>query len=553
MPWGFAEYNVINFARGNTPGSVIEVLTYLELKKGHHTFVITSTVEKADLNIDANFKVFAGTNPRDFFSKCLGQYKSNAINYIGNIDNDTRVDLFVDKDGIYPLQIVYYEMGSPNNTLKLSYLDKDDNKILVNDPNTKSINAFYNSSSLINTPYILSVNPLPNSTYHQGKPIEIVMNVDEGKTINELGISIIINDITVVPTINREKRLITLTINQTVTSGEVTVSLSYLDKNHAFIFTNDKPPIEVTGYWDFENKLEAKVGNDLEYLTAIDQQGTETTSADYTTFGKISDFPQVPPIVTGSGANSISHTDIKVMKVAGGSPGWADVANSSPFGYKMYHGIENGNGGGKYANEYTLIFDIFLTAGSAFSSLANFDRNGDGDVFISAGGLGQGVGGYGGKILYKFNEWNRVVLAFDLSRQYQPTYTDNPDNLPLPPPHPGTYEKYINGEYHSNQNNEGIDGRQAARNPFFLFQDNDGESGNFFVSAIQFRNGKLSADEIKKLGTVGTHIPIETIPSEETAYVATFPEPEPMFEPEPESEPEPMFEPEPESEPEPAS
>ena len=89
----------------------MEVLTYLDLKAGDHTFLVTTIVEKADANIDANFVMFAGENPRDYFSKIIGVYESNATTYLGRELNDTYIDFAAEKDGIYPFSIVYYERG----------------------------------------------------------------------------------------------------------------------------------------------------------------------------------------------------------------------------------------------------------------------------------------------------------------------------------------------------------------------------------------------------------------------------------------------------------
>jgi hypothetical protein len=74
-----------------------------------------------------------------------------------------------------------------------------------------------------------------------------------------------------------------------------------------------------------------------------------------------------------------------------------------------------------------------------------------------------------------------VILAFDLAS--------------------GLYEKYVDGVYHSKQNNGGLDGRQAAKDTIWLFNDNDGENGEAYVSSIAVYDRKLTADEARALGS----------------------------------------------------
>ena len=162
------------------------------------------------------------------------------------------------------------------------------------------------------------------------------------------------------------------------------------------------------------------------------------------------------------------------------------VGSNANFGYLMKHGIAP-NGGGNRLNQYSLVYDVYFTGGgNGWPSLANLDTSGDGDVFWRRGdgGLGQGGGGYepvdpGVKV--NANTWHRVVLALDLAS--------------------GLYEKYVDGVYHSKQNNGGLDGRQAAKDTIWLFNDNDGENGEAFVSSIAVYDRKLTADEATILGS----------------------------------------------------
>ena len=490
---GFDAYDLIDFeisgsAFGNfsnddffpgIPGSgdhdtlfATEILSYLELQKGVHTFGINVHVGKPDQNDEDQFRVFIGSNPRDYFSKSLGEFELTLLGFKDG-PNDTTFDFSVEKDGLYPVRIVYWNK-TRGAGLEFYSVDRETGeKILVNDlDDERAVKAFYNVS-LLGTPHVVNVKPIPGSSGNNpGDPIEIILGDQSGKT-DLSSIVMKINGENVEPAIVRENGIITLTqsLNLNFASQAVyDVFLSLKAKGetvpqeYAFSFNVDaKNQIKVTGYWDFSTDLNASVGNNLEYL-----DGPDGATAGATEFGTTDSF-ELPGIQGESAA---------VMKVG-------YVGSNANFGYLMKHGIAP-NGGGNRVNQYTLIYDVYFTGGgNGWPSLANLDTSGDGDVFWRRGdgGLGQGGGGYepvdpGVKV--NATTWHRVVLALDLAS--------------------GLYEKYVDGVYHSKQNNGGLDGRQAAKDTIWLFNDNDGENGEAFVSAIQVRNGKLSAEEIKDLG-----------------------------------------------------
>ncbi len=108
-------------------------------------------------------------------------------------------------------------------------------------------------------------------------------------------------------------------------------------------------------------------------------------------------------------------------------------------------------------NQYSIVFDLLFTgSGNGWASLINMDGVGDGDVFWrkTDGGLGQGGGGYepeDPEVKVNKGQWHRVVLAVDLAQ--------------------GLYEKYVDGIYHSSQENSGLDGRQSMNPSSWLFND----------------------------------------------------------------------------------
>ena len=187
-----------------------EILTYLELQKGVHTFGINVHVGKPDQNDEDQFRVFVGANPRDYFSKSLGEFELTLTGFKDG-PNDTTFDFSVEKDGLYPVRIVYWNKTSGAG-LEFYSLDRETGaKILVNDlDDENAIKAFYNVS-LLGTPHVINVKPIPGSSGNNpGDPIEIVVGDQSGKT-DLSSIVMKINGENVEPTIARENGIITIT------------------------------------------------------------------------------------------------------------------------------------------------------------------------------------------------------------------------------------------------------------------------------------------------------------------------------------------------------
>ncbi len=505
---GFDSYDLIDFEKSGSvfgnfmnddffpgiPGSgehdtlfATEILSYLELQKGVHTFGVNVHVGKPDQNDEDHFRVFIGSNPRDYFSKSLGEFELTLLGFKDG-PNDTTFDFSVEKDGLYPVRIIYWNK-TRGAGLEFYSVDREtEEKILVNDlDDERAVKAFYNAS-LLGTPHVVNVKPIPGSSGNNpGDPIEIILGDQSGKT-DLSSIVMKINGENVEPEISRENGIITLTqsLNLNFASqAEYDVFLSLKAKGetvpqeYVFGFNVDaKNQIKVTGYWDFSTDLNASVGNNLEYL-----DGPDGATAGATEFGTTDSF-ELPGIQGESAA---------VMKVG-------HVGANANFGYLMKHGIAP-NGGGNRLNQYSLVYDVYFTGGgNGWPSLANLDTSGDGDVFWrrNDGGIGQGGGGYepvDPAVKVNVNTWHRVILAFDLAG--------------------GLYEKYVDGVYHSKQNNGGLDGRQAAKDTIWLFNDNDGENGEAYVGSIAVYDRKLSADEAAILGSAkGSGIPVnlESVP-----------------------------------------
>ena len=144
--------------------------------------------------------------------------------------------------------------------------------------------------------------------------------------------------------------------------------------------------------------------------------------------------------------------------------------------------------------EYTLLMDIYIpkkSEGKFISILqTNPENKNDGDLFIAKNGIGIN-NSYHGKI--NVETWNRIAITFSKT----------------------AIKKYINGNYVGETPIEG--GRWSVINTFpggdnqglLLFADDDNETAELFVNAIQIRNYIMKNTEIAHLGLANaTGIPI---------------------------------------------
>jgi glycerophosphoryl diester phosphodiesterase len=146
---------------------------------------------------------------------------------------------------------------------------------------------------------------------------------------------------------------------------------------------------------------------------------------------------------------------------------------------------------GDYSNErevsrYTLVFDVFYPAGSAgqFRSLYQTDASNDSDaeLFVSdTGGIGI-AGTYQGNV--DDGRWHRiaVVVRADWAQ--------------------GQMQKFVDGVFVGAQgtNDSPIARRWTLDAKLLLFSDNNGETGEVYVSSVMFIGEALLMDEVRQLG-----------------------------------------------------
>jgi len=238
-------------------------------------------------------------------------------------------------------------------------------------------------------------------------------------------------------------------------------------------------PNPVKGDWDLQGDYKAFIGQDLGLI--------DSSLASRYKFGPASSF-SIP---------GIEGSDVTVLHIPYMPSDDADAKGAvfKRIGLRVNHGVPP-NGGGTKANQWTLIADILWgSEGTGFGGLLqthDFANPTDGDLFwrASDGSYGKGccsnydgISQEAGKN-HKRGEWARIVISVDTTQK--------------------RFAKYVNGNLHrADVGGDGanIDGRFALPPEIYLFGDgDDNERAQAFVSALQFREGALTDDEVAALG-----------------------------------------------------
>ncbi|MCW5556441.1 MAG: hypothetical protein KIT22_01125, partial [Verrucomicrobiae bacterium] len=231
----------------------------------------------------------------------------------------------------------------------------------------------------------------------------------------------------------------------------------------------------IKGHWTFEGDLSATIGEDIAYIdNALSSHYAFGTSGqgDYADIPAIGGQPaQFLAIPRNENGEDFRRTGLRVKT---GLPA---------------------NGGGVNANIWTLVLDLYWGEGHGFGTVLrtrDLDQNNDGDLFwrASDGSYGKGCcsnyDGINPAYSHQRNTWARVVFVADMTST------------------PKRFAKYINGVKHRDDpsgDGANLDGRYSLPPEIFMFNDgDDNEQSTVLVSAIQFRDGALTDDEVAALG-----------------------------------------------------
>ena len=458
-----------------------EVVTYLQLEKGFHTFGTQVWIERTDVagGDDDGLTVFAGTHPKDVFSEVVHTFErsADAPAFVSTTD-DNLFSFVAPETGLYPFRLVYYQKSRGASLEWYSIDQQTGEKILINDSGAgRSIAAFQTSSDPNHQrSYVAEVNPTPGAQgVSAADPIEILID-DDGASIIPTSIRLTHNGSAVTQQSQVEKNgsrtTITYQPNRTRPDENNLLELIYRDnqgniERRSWAFTSrieaGGSGTTATGLWNFKGGLAADIGQDLEFFG-----GDTSPAAQNTEFSNTADL----------GIDGIDGKPADVMVVP--------YIRSNELGYIMRHGISP-NGGGTKVNQYTLIYDVYIdTRGDSAASMIQIDslnNTNDGDYFWQRNNFGQGGGGYNGKGTFTPGAWHRIALAVDLAAN------------------PPIVVKYADGIKQDEWRQQSLDqNRRALQEYAILFGDNGDEHRKWYVNSIQIRDGKLSDAQLAWLG-----------------------------------------------------
>ena len=458
---------------------VVESIAYVDLPAGLVTLGVTS---------DDGFKVSVGGDPRDVTSQVVGQFEGVST---------STFSFAVAEAGIYPIRFLWYE-GVGDAHAELYSFNAAGERVLLNDRSTAGHIKAYSERSGTIPPYVSSAKPLPSETGVDPKLSFEAKITEESTTVVASSIQVRIAGTSIPVSVSKSGKVTTLTYNHGghVAQGTYPVALTFTDSagntiERTWSFTTAAGSCEsaagpkVTGYWTFDDgTLKASVGADMAF---IDPAISSFYSFATTGQGAFADVPH------------IAGKPAKFLAIPRNENG----TDFKRTGLKVAPGLAS-SGGGQNANIWTMIMDVYWGEGHGNGTvLRTHDLNldNDGDLFWQAqqGSYGKGCcSSYDGidpANNHPRHSWRRVVIVADM--------TSTPKRL----------AKYVNGVKHREDvtgDGANIDGRFSLPSLIYMFNDgDDNEQSTAYVSAVQFREGALTDQEVATLnGPSADGIPV---------------------------------------------
>ena len=162
----------------STDGIASEYIALLELERGAYKFGVNS---------DDGFNASFGANFGDLLAQTVGMFNG------GRGASDTNFEIFVDKPGLYPYRVLWWEGGGGANIEIFSYVNGE--KTLINDPDVEgSIKAYTIKGAVVDESTtvrattgrakVLSVSPTSGDTLVKSGVIEVLIQ-NEDTTVKQ--------------------------------------------------------------------------------------------------------------------------------------------------------------------------------------------------------------------------------------------------------------------------------------------------------------------------------------------------------------------------------
>ena len=209
----------------STDGIASEYIALLELERGAYKFGVNS---------DDGFNASFGANFGDLLAQTVGMFNG------GRGASNTDFEIFVDKPGLYPYRVAWWEGGGGANIEIYSYVNGE--KTLINDPDVEgSIKAYTIKGAVVDESTtvrattgrakVLSVSPAPGDT--MVKSSEVVVTVqNEDTTVKQDTVVLSLNGEAVDASVSKSGDIVTISYSpDSLPVGAHTASLSFEESN----------------------------------------------------------------------------------------------------------------------------------------------------------------------------------------------------------------------------------------------------------------------------------------------------------------------------------
>jgi hypothetical protein len=302
---------------GHTDNIAMEILTYLELPAGAHTFGVNS---------DDGFAVFTAPDARDVFATRLGIFDG------GRGAADTIFSFVAADQGLYSFRLVWYEGTGGANLEWFSIDPATGAKILINDRNNAKAVKAWRQTTAPTRPYVKSVTPRPGARVVPVNSVLEIKLADGGIAVDQSSIQLQFEGSVVSPTIKKEAGITTLTFDP---PGDLkgtttfTARLTYSDTatpahtlTHDFTFETERPPTDPRAYRQSEEGLVVAEAEDFHAITATATHAWvfDKTPAGWSADGVMYALPETGAVIALPAAITDSpRLDFKVFFVKTGT------------------------------------------------------------------------------------------------------------------------------------------------------------------------------------------------------------------------------------------
>ena len=249
----------------STDGIVGEYLALLQLDEGAYTLGVNS---------DDGFKATIGANFNDIWSQEIGGFDG------GRGASDTIIDIFVDKAGLYPFRVLWYEGGGGANIEIFSMVDGE--KVLINDPDVEgSIKAYIPEGATVDESIperdattgraaVVSIMPTPGQKrVEPTSSIEVVIENGSATSVDQSSVKMSVNGKDVAVDVSRSGDVVTIAHTP---DGDLAG-----EANTAIVSFKESNGTERSAEWSFEVKVTKPAATLASFL--IDFGGTAANSA----------------------------------------------------------------------------------------------------------------------------------------------------------------------------------------------------------------------------------------------------------------------------------